>query len=172
MGADRLHLLTARERDCLRLVARDRDTGEIATMLGLSSHTVESHIKRARAKLGGLSRFAAARALAEVENAPQSAATPPRAIPEPAQIDTVTPSHPPLAVDRVGVTLREVHPAFAYVDPPNPGGPALSGERLYDLSPSARLRRIGGDAARIVGFFATLILIVFAVQKIVQAAVR
>lgn len=44
--------LTRREIDVLRLIARDHTYAEAARRLGLSAHTVASHIKKAYRKLG------------------------------------------------------------------------------------------------------------------------
>lgn len=70
------HLLTARERDCRRLVARERDSGAIARELSLGTGTVDDYIETARAKLGGITRFAAARALRAYEETEAAPAAP------------------------------------------------------------------------------------------------
>jgi DNA-binding CsgD family transcriptional regulator len=44
--------LTSRERDVLRLVARGHTYAGAAERLGLSTHTVASHIKKIYRKLG------------------------------------------------------------------------------------------------------------------------
>jgi DNA-binding CsgD family transcriptional regulator len=44
--------LTSRERDVLRLVARGHTYAGAAERLGLSAHTVASHIKKIYRKLG------------------------------------------------------------------------------------------------------------------------
>ena len=44
--------LTEREIDILRLIARDYTYAEAAVRLGVSPHTVASHIKKAYRKLG------------------------------------------------------------------------------------------------------------------------
>jgi DNA-binding CsgD family transcriptional regulator len=49
-GEDRPHL-TARELDCLRWVARGKDTTEIAVILNISPHTTRYYLKSARYKL-------------------------------------------------------------------------------------------------------------------------
>jgi DNA-binding CsgD family transcriptional regulator len=67
MAANPLDSLTPKERDCLRLVAPDRKSAVIAAQLGIAVPTVETHIRSARAKLGGVSRFVAARMLTEHE---------------------------------------------------------------------------------------------------------
>lgn len=66
-----LDTLNRRQRDCLRLVPL-RTTDEIARELGLKSNTVEGYIKEARARLGGVTRDAAARLLLESESDPQN----------------------------------------------------------------------------------------------------
>jgi LuxR family transcriptional regulator, quorum-sensing system regulator CinR len=49
-GEDRPHL-TAREIECLQWVARGKDTGDIAVILNISSHTARDYLKSARFKL-------------------------------------------------------------------------------------------------------------------------
>jgi DNA-binding CsgD family transcriptional regulator len=51
--------LTRREREVLRLVAGGRTTAEIAARLGITAHTVESHVRSVRVKLGVPTRAAA-----------------------------------------------------------------------------------------------------------------
>jgi LuxR family quorum-sensing system transcriptional regulator CciR len=48
--------LSRREIECLRLVARGKTDWEIATILGLSEHTVRQYVKRARAAYDAVSR--------------------------------------------------------------------------------------------------------------------
>jgi len=57
-GLDRL---TERERECLRLVDRHMSSKEIARELGLSKHTVDWHLDKARKRLGAADRYDAAR---------------------------------------------------------------------------------------------------------------
>lgn len=59
--------LSPAEREVLRLVARNCRAGEVARILNKSPNTVESQIKSARAKLGGVTASVAARLLAEAE---------------------------------------------------------------------------------------------------------
>lgn len=71
--------LTARERDCLRLVARGMSSKEIALALGLSPLTVDGYLKEAARTLGVSSRREAARLLAAHEQSPpQPPETPPQ----------------------------------------------------------------------------------------------
>ncbi|PTS84702.1 LuxR family transcriptional regulator [Caulobacter sp. HMWF009] len=72
-GLDRL---TERERECLRLVDRHLSSKEIARELGLSKHTVDWHLDKARKRLGAADRYAAAR-LAFNRDTPPSDAPPP-----------------------------------------------------------------------------------------------
>lgn len=67
MAGDLIDSLTPKERDCLRLVDHDRKSAVIAAELGIAVPTVETHLRSARAKLGGVSRFVAARMLLEHE---------------------------------------------------------------------------------------------------------
>ncbi len=71
--------LTARERDCLRLVARGMSSKEIALTLGLSPLTVDGYLKEAARTLGVSSRREAARILAAHEHlSPQAPEKPPK----------------------------------------------------------------------------------------------
>lgn len=67
MDSGALASLTTRQRDCLRLASPGCKSEEIAARLGLSVGTVETHIKAARAKLGGISRYVAAERLRAFE---------------------------------------------------------------------------------------------------------
>jgi len=46
------HLLSEREEQVLRQISRGLTHGQIATRLGISPHTVDTYVKRIRAKLG------------------------------------------------------------------------------------------------------------------------
>src|ERR1700756_2616091 len=58
--AAKLSLLTAQERECLRLVGLQLSSKEIAHKLGISKASVDTYCNRARAKLGVENRRAAA----------------------------------------------------------------------------------------------------------------
>jgi DNA-binding CsgD family transcriptional regulator len=85
-GADARHaklsLLTPQERECLRLVAQQRSSKEIAHELGISKASVDTYCNRARAKLGVASRREAAQLVLEAAaGAPVTGFAPPLAMP-------------------------------------------------------------------------------------------
>jgi DNA-binding CsgD family transcriptional regulator len=61
---ERLKSLSARERDCLRLILENHTSKEVGRRLGISHTSVDTHVRRARAKLGLRDRYEAARLLA------------------------------------------------------------------------------------------------------------
>ncbi|PHY21222.1 helix-turn-helix transcriptional regulator [Caulobacter sp. BP25] len=101
-GLDRL---TERERECLRLVDRHMSSKEIARELGLSKHTVDWHLDKARRRLGAADRYDAARRVFD-RGRPTDAAAPPVTPP-------VTP--PPIASGSDPTRLGE-HPSFRSPD--------------------------------------------------------
>ena len=52
--------LSGRESEVLAWVARGKSNGEIGEILGISSHTVEAHLRRIYLKLGVFDRISAA----------------------------------------------------------------------------------------------------------------
>lgn len=60
--------LTPREKECLRLVAQLMTSKQIALQLGISKHTVDERIERARRRIGAPGRYDAARILASHES--------------------------------------------------------------------------------------------------------
>ena len=58
-----LDQLTPKERECLRLVLENRSSKDIGRRLGISHTSVDTHIRRARAKLGLRDRYVAAEAV-------------------------------------------------------------------------------------------------------------
>lgn len=66
-GRARLEALTQRERDCLRLVLDQLSSKEIGRSLGISPTSVDTHVRRAREKLGVDDRYTAAQLLAAWE---------------------------------------------------------------------------------------------------------
>ena len=71
---ERLRSLSARERDCLRLILENHTSKEVGRRLGISHTSVDTHVRRARAKLGLRDRYDAARLLAQWEAAPAAGA--------------------------------------------------------------------------------------------------
>lgn len=67
MVDDLLTQLSEAQINCLRLVAANRSSKEIALETGLSHQTVDQYISRAAAVLGAANRREAARILAELE---------------------------------------------------------------------------------------------------------
>ena len=63
----RVERLTERQREVLRLIRPGFTTDMVVAEIGGSKETIETHIKRARAVLGGVSRFEAAEILARAE---------------------------------------------------------------------------------------------------------
>lgn len=77
-----LRSLSPEQRECLRLVAQNYKSKEQARQLGISHHTVDQRLARAKNKLGVATREEAARLLAQAEcegliYEPISLATPP-----------------------------------------------------------------------------------------------
>lgn len=84
LPAARLSQLTPKERECLRLVLENRSSKQIARQLGISRTSVDTHVRRARAKLGIKDRHEAARLLELWETgAVETAAAPALAVPRP-----------------------------------------------------------------------------------------
>lgn len=62
--------LSPQQIACLRLVADLRTSKQISELLGISSHTVDTHLSNAVRKLGAANRMEAARLLVEAEGIP------------------------------------------------------------------------------------------------------
>jgi DNA-binding CsgD family transcriptional regulator len=130
MTSGSIDQLTARQRDCLRLVARGMSSKEIALELGISHLTVDGYLKEAVRILGADSRRAAARALVEsgTETPPQNLGAEPPGIAETVQSEPFSPQ------DR-----SEAQPRFRV--------PVLrQGRQSNDLQPLQRLTWILGLA--------------------------
>jgi len=82
MGYEAISKLTARQRDCLRLVLRHMQSKEIGRELGISPMTVDNHFRSAIQTLGVASRLEAARLLEayEQEGASQRLTSQPRPV--------------------------------------------------------------------------------------------
>ncbi|GFZ78342.1 MULTISPECIES: helix-turn-helix transcriptional regulator [Sphingobium] len=59
--------LTDKQKECLRLVAQNLNTKQIARQIGKSDHAVNQRVRQALRALGVADRFEAARILSEVE---------------------------------------------------------------------------------------------------------
>jgi DNA-binding CsgD family transcriptional regulator len=128
--------LTARERDCLRLVGRGMSSKEIALALGLSPLTVDGYLKEAVRTLGVSGRREAARVLASHEDlSPVEVESPPQNLGgEPLDLAETVHSGVPLPPKR-----SEAEPRFRV--------PFLrQGKQINDLDPLNRLMWIFGLA--------------------------
>jgi DNA-binding CsgD family transcriptional regulator len=67
MQDEGIDLLTPRERECLRLVYEHLSSKQIGRRLGISKHTVDTHLDKARQRLGAEDRYDAARRMALYE---------------------------------------------------------------------------------------------------------
>ncbi len=78
MSSEAISKLTARQRDCLRLVLQHKQSKEIGRELGISPMTVDNHFRSAIQTLGVSSRLEAARLLAahELQDATEAGAEP------------------------------------------------------------------------------------------------
>ncbi len=128
--------LTARERDCLRLVARGMSSKEIALALGLSPLTVDGYLKEAVRTLGVSTRREAARILTSHEEAPQASdETPPQKLGgEPLDLAETVHSGVPLSPKRTDAEPRFRMPFLR------------QGRQINDLDPLSRLMWIIGLA--------------------------
>ena len=68
--SESLELLTARERECLRLVHAHHNSKQIARALGIKPGTVDKHCENAARKLAVENRVAAALVLVAAESPP------------------------------------------------------------------------------------------------------
>lgn len=167
MGDSRIADLTERELEVMRLVARNRGSDEIARALNISTETVQTHIKRARAKVGGIDRYALANAVAEWEGRPQSIGTPELGI-EPAAFTL-----PSTGVSN-GETrrfepeaLREERAVFDIgEDQSSQVQPSQRGASINDLNVPQRLGRIGTIAFQMIAGLATLLLAMSLLQRL------
>ncbi|UXC91809.1 MULTISPECIES: helix-turn-helix domain-containing protein [unclassified Sphingobium] len=71
-------LLTDRQRQCMNLVADNLNSKKIGKELRISPWTVDKHIEKARAQLGDMDRFDAARIVRAFEDASTVSALPPQ----------------------------------------------------------------------------------------------
>jgi DNA-binding CsgD family transcriptional regulator len=113
MRAAKLSLLTAQERECLRLVGLQLSSKEIAGRLGISKASVDTYCNRARAKLGVTNRREAAQLVRSLEDdiarsplaKPLAAAPTPSAAPVAARVTLLPPIATLGPLERCGVIL-------------------------------------------------------------------
>lgn len=169
MGDSRIGDLTERELEVMRLVARNRGSHEIARALNISTETVQTHIKRARAKVGGIDRYALANAVAAWEGRPQSIGTPEEGM-EPAAAIL------PDAIVSKGETrrfepeaLREERAVFDMSeDRSGRVRTSWQGVSVNDLNVPQRLGRIGTIAFQMIAGLATVLLAMSLLQRLFQ----
>lgn len=137
-----LDLLTPRERECLRLVYEHMSSKEIGRRLGISKHTVDTHVDKARQRLGALDRYDAARRVVAHDRA--------MGIPTPSGPDTIgigAVVQIGLAPPRTGDASSEPIEQDQSFQDRDPGpGPAPGGGRLRADMAGAALSG-DGDAA-------------------------
>ncbi|ATC34331.1 LuxR family transcriptional regulator [Caulobacter vibrioides] len=142
-----LHRLTERERECLKLVDRHMSSKEIARALGLSKHTVDWHLDKARRRLGAADRYDAARRMSD--HAHQGSAPPPIASgSDPTRLGEVASARSARGVQE-GDHLERVDPASGTDPAPEgrhwQGGPSAAGSG--ELSPGLATPEFGGSVA-------------------------
>ena len=148
MDSDAFELLSPRERDCLRLLSRDREPHEIAAELGITPGTLANHIKNARAKLGGITRYQAARDFREYEAAHCAS----HGVAE--RIDPVPPQ------DSLAKDMSEISSLMARTaGRPTVGAMSVREERAtFTFEEPRLLDRLGGASRRLSGL-QTVVLI-------------
>ncbi|WP_052215917.1 helix-turn-helix domain-containing protein [Sphingomonas sp. ERG5] len=156
MSDDRLDQLSARQRECLRLVGQGKRTKDIARLLGRSHHTIHRDIENATRLLGAATRFEAADRLRDpVGGDDEPFVNEPRDLVAPRDFTAHRPSQPPPVGDgrQAGVDwVREEHLPFVHSTPHPPPPPWAEQERagLYDLINRHRM---------IVSIIATFLLV-------------
>lgn len=139
--------LSRQQVACLRLVGELRTSKQIADILGISSHTVDTHLSNAVRRLGAANRMEAARLLAEATAmAPIPVPTPPPA-PAEAPPRRLTGQSPPVAA-----TLPPALHDAGQHDGVEPAG------RQVTLSRWLRLAIIAGGAVALV--YAVVLVVV------------
>lgn len=167
MEPDRIECLTERERQVLRLVARNRGDSEIGSLLKISAATVKAHIKNARSKVGGIGRYELANAVAESEGRTPSIATHEKRIATPA------PGVPDAAVSddeterQWEEALNEQRAAFDHQEAELPAPLPWQGGSINDLNAAQRLARIGTIAFHLIAGLATLSIAMHLLQRFI-----
>lgn len=157
--------LTARQQQCLRLVAAPATSKQIARELGISSHTVDEHIREALATLGLSDRMEAARLFLAYEGGrtPQtlsSQASGVQSTPRDSAILVPSECRGTGSGDDTGPAPIALDPAAA--EPPFPLPFPTKGRPQNDLDRTTRLIWIGG----------VLIGLILAASLFISLAVR
>jgi len=137
--------LSPQQVACLRLVGELRTSKQIADILGISSHTVDTHLSNAVRRLGAANRMEAARLLAEATAKVPVPAPPPASAGAPPQ--RLTGQSPPVAA----TPTPALHDAGQH-DGVQPAG------RQVTLSRWLRLAIIAGGAVALV--YAVVLVVV------------
>lgn len=106
MSQPDISLLSDREREVLRLVAQGLQTGEIARLVGRAPGTIDTQIKSARAKLGGITRRQAGRLLTQAEHS-HSLGNQPLGIADQPSIEPMSGRHPEIVQEERAIFLHE-----------------------------------------------------------------
>lgn len=146
---ERVALLTEKQRECLRLVWRHRESKEIARALGISSHSVDGRIKTAMRTLGAQDRYEAARLLAQAEAGAEAARNDQPLVygsPDVPPVPRPEPQEDPLNVDErlaEPMILGEAQAVYRLMPAPEARGFGLpfptQARRRNDLGVGARL---------------------------------
>lgn len=154
--------LTEKEAEVLRLVDRTRTTGEIASIVGRSTSTVDHQIKSARRRMGSLNRYHAADRFRQAEHS-QRASRPTASIPPEARkldvhgaaSDRVEPIEPLTCVREERAEYDAPTPAYSMEDADDPTG--------LNTSPLVTILLI-------VAIAAAMMIVVLAIPALVSSA--
>ncbi|KKC25969.1 helix-turn-helix domain-containing protein [Sphingomonas sp. SRS2] len=182
MGHEAITKLTARQRDCLRLVLHHMQSKEIGRQLGISPMTVDNHFRSAIQTLGVANRLEAARLLEAYErNAAEAPSQRLTSQPQPvvSRVEAPIMSSPAVVGDRQGdgvSALREDQVPYrtfrdaGIIDFPLPV--PTRGKPRNDLTIAQRLFWIailifgmGLGAGALLSGFATLTNILLALKR-------
>jgi DNA-binding CsgD family transcriptional regulator len=150
----KLSALTPKERECLRLVAQQCSSKEIARELGISKASVDTYCNRARAKLGVDSRRAAAQLLMTLEHG----------------AGPLEPASPAAAANAPGPPAQAPPVLAPPVLAPTPFAAAPLIPPLSSLGPMARLGIILGGAVALALAFGMLLSGLQTLNNVAEAA--
>ncbi len=141
------------QRTCLRLVALNRSSKEIAQEIGLSHLTVDQYLSRAAAVLGAVNRREAARRFLELEAAAFNK-------PEFKTDAVVSPPNPPILNEPIGTpgARRSTTLLSRWI-------PGIGGKR-HDLDPAQLISAILRISLLTMGSAGAIIAIVFWLNRL------